>query len=156
MTSLYHHTQIGYTIIFPLLMVCVILITLAPSPPPEIFFPLFAVGAVLVIGVFSSLTIELTETHFMIRMGIGIFRKRIPLSEIITCTSTHRFLPIFGFHLTLRGWVFHVSGFTFVEITYKNGRHLFLGSDEAEDVCIALRKAISQCSQDTLQRVRAM
>jgi hypothetical protein len=143
-------------IIIPLIIFIAIMVTVPLSNVPELFLPLIVLGTVIIIGLFATLTIEVTDMHLKFWLGIGIFHKRIHISDITSCKPTHTFIPAYGIHLTHRGWLYNVSGFTLIEITLKNGKRLLLGTDESEDLCKAITKRITIVSQSTPQNVRSI
>jgi hypothetical protein len=142
-------------IIIPLIIIIVLVVTLPLSNVPELFLPLIVLGSVIIIGLFATLTIEVTDMYLNFRFGIGIFHKHILISDMISCKPTHTLIPMVGIHLTLRGWFYGVSGFTMVEITLKNGKRLLLGTDESEDLSSAISKALTIDSQSAPQNIRS-
>jgi hypothetical protein len=152
---LYHHTQIGYMVIIPFIIVIVILLVLPISNVPELFFPLIALGIIIILGLFATLTIEVTELHLNFWFGIGIFRKRILISDITSCKPDHIWMPNYGIHRTRRGWLYNVSGFKLVEITLQDGKRLLLGTNEVEDLCNAIMKAITISAKSIQHNIRS-
>jgi hypothetical protein len=138
----YRHTQIGRTIIVIVSIATGLLAALfVMRRQLEPLIPVFVVF-VLAMSLMSSLTIEVTLSTLRFYFGLGIIRRRIPLAEIERWKETHTsLLSGWGIHLTLRGWLYNVSGFTAVEITLKNGRRVTLGTDEPSRLCAALEEA---------------
>jgi len=75
--SLYHHTQIGYVAILLLIICLSILMVLPLSNVPPLFLPIVIAAAVIMLGLFSTLTIEVTEEHLKFWFGIGLIHNRI-------------------------------------------------------------------------------
>jgi hypothetical protein len=70
-------------------------------------------------------------------------RKKVAITEVKDAAVTKiRFIHGWGVHLTGRGWLYNVSGFHAVEIALKSGKSFLLGSDEPEQLCSAIRRAI--------------
>ena len=151
---LYKHTQIGYMVIIPLIITLVVAGALPHSTMPFIVLPLVVLGLILIIVLFASLTVEVTEEHLKFWFGIGIIHKRVCISDIESCKRTRTFLPGWGIDLTRRGWRYNVSGFNLVEITLKNGKRFLLGTDEVEDLTSALTKALLRSTKNIQHRVR--
>ena len=152
--SLYHHTQIGYVAILLLIICLSILMVLPLSNVPPLFLPIVIAAAVIMLGLFSTLTIEVTEEHLKFWFGIGLIHKRVRISDIESCTPSRTFLPNWGIHLTHRGWLYNISGFTVVKIKLKNGKQFLLGTNEAEDLSIALSKLLSLTEKSTSRDAR--
>jgi hypothetical protein len=106
---------------------------------------LLVVAAILGISalLFSSLTIELSDRSLSWRFGFGLLRKQVATTEIRNAVVTKtRLIHGWGVHLTRNGWLYNVSGFGAVQITLRSGKTFLLGSDEPEQLCSALQRAI--------------
>jgi hypothetical protein len=151
---LYHHTQIGYvTIIAMVICLCVIMVLPLANVPPYVIPISIAVTAIL-LALFATLTVDVTLEEVKFWFGVGLIRKRLRMSDIASCKPSHTLLPSYGIHLTHRGWLYNVSGFQVAELTLKNGKHILLGTDEAEDVCAAITKAITLSSKSSVYSAR--
>ena len=146
---LYRHTQIGFMVIIPLIIMIGVIVALPLPNVPVLFFPLMILGIVILSSLFATLTVEVTNVHLKFWFGIGLIHKRILLSDSASCNPAHTVLPGYGIHGTRRGWLYNVSGFKLVEITLKNGKRIFLGTDEPEDLCRAITKAIQTSAKLT-------
>ena len=138
MRSLYRHRQIGWTIIIVLGLAALFaaaagLATLRPTL-------LLVVAVTLLTGLlFSSLTIEVTESELVWFFGPGIFKKRVARSEIASAEPAHNsWWWGWGVHLTSGGWLYNVHGLEAVEIIQKDGKRFRLGTDEPEALASAL------------------
>ncbi len=138
MRSLYRHRQIGGTIItvFGLTALFAAAAGLTSARPPL----LFVVAVVIVSGLlFSSLTIEVTESELVWFFGPGFLRKRVLRSEIATAEpARNKWWWGWGVHLTPRGWLYNVDGLEAVEIMQKDGKSFRLGTDEPQALASAL------------------
>ena len=143
----YHHRQFG-TFIVAALAASMIFVSLPLIRGQEFHAIQAQVVLVLLaaIGLFYALTIEIRENTLFIRMGIGLIRRRIPLSEIEQARKIR--IPLwagFGIHgIPGLSWVWNVSGRDGVELTFKKGGRLIVGSDEPE----ALVRAIESSKAD--------
>ena len=92
------------------------------------------------IALFYSLTVEINDSTLIIRMGIGLIQKRIPLSEIRQARKVQ--IPWFagwGIHyVPWRYWVWNVSGLRGVELTLSDGIRFCIGTDEPEALVRAI------------------
>ena len=138
MRSLYRHRQIGWTIIIVLGLAALFaafagLATLRPGL-------LLIVAVTLLTGLlFSSLTIEVTESELVWFFGPGFLKKRVALSGIASATpERNKWWWGWGVHLTPRGWLYNVDGLAAVEIVQRNGESFRLGTDEPQVLAQAL------------------
>lgn len=126
----YKKTQYGSVIVgFCLLPLGVIYSFDGPSE--EFLFSLLIIAAV--ISVFGYLTVIIDKTQLKIRMGIGLFRKTIPLNDITETRTTK--IPWWigwGFRYHLGRMIFNVQGFKGVEVFLKNNQVVVIGSAEPE------------------------
>ncbi|NLF38566.1 hypothetical protein GX586_03930 [bacterium] len=139
----YAHTQRGTVILTALAggaVVCLAIMLIKDVPG---FAPFIVAGIMAVTGVmFSTLTIEIAGDSLRWRFGPGLIRFREPLGGIARAEPTRTsFWCGWGIHLTLRGWLYNVSGFDAVLVTRKNGRTFLLGTDEPEKLSAAINEA---------------
>ncbi|MBM4160319.1 MAG: hypothetical protein FJ217_04375 [Ignavibacteria bacterium] len=139
---MYKHTQIGYVIIvFFAVAAAVMIPVLTTSGRVIMVIPVVAAVAVL-LALFSTLTVEVTDKQLRFKFGIGLFRKSVPLNEIVSWTETRNsWLYGWGLRVTFRGWLYNVSGVHAVEITLRTGKKFRLGTDEPEELSRALASA---------------
>ena len=75
--------------------------------------------------------------------GPGSFRKSLPLAQIEQCQPTkNAFWHGFGIRMRGTGWLYNVSGLLAVEIKLKSGSSVWLGTDEPNFLCDAIRDAM--------------
>jgi hypothetical protein len=141
MMSDYRHTEAGRIVIVPMALVAVIALTLAAIQPHRIWISIFVV-AVALLTLFATLTVEIRDGALCVRFGVGLIRRRIPLSRIRSVSTVRT--PWYwgwGIRLTPRGWLWRVSSPDSVEIEFDDGHHFLLGSDEAARLVDAIRAA---------------
>jgi hypothetical protein len=92
--------------------------------------------------IFSTLTITVDDERLAWHYGAGLFRKSVPLSEIVSAepTTTVR-LEGWGIHLTTRGWLYNVAGRQAVLVTLRDGKRFMVGTDEPDALVQALHGA---------------
>jgi hypothetical protein len=94
----------------------------------------FSVVYLLVLmWIFRSLTIEISDTELRWHFGSGWPRRRVPLSAIVSAKPIRTsVMNGWGIHYTRRGRLYNVSGFGAVAIRLRSGRIFCLGTDEPE------------------------
>jgi hypothetical protein len=146
---IYSHRQVGTLILIALLIPLAFSVWLGlgmPGPLVGVRLITLLAGALLAVcaWLFSSLTVEITETELRWHFGSGLIRSRVALADIESCTLTRtRLIEGWGIHLTSRGWLYNVSGWRAVHIRLKTGRPFMLGTDEPEELIFALRDALA-------------
>lgn len=138
----YRHTQVGY---ISLLIVCVVfaLLLWSTAQTGEPALAVVTVILAITLAIFSRLTVVIRDGVLEVFFGGGFIRRRIPLERIrnVREVSTPWFYG-WGIRLTPWGWLWNVSGGDGVELEFHDGRKFRIGSDEAERLAEALRRAI--------------
>lgn len=139
----------------PALLICTavapVLLSLIVPAPPTI---LALISTILVACgyVFSSLTIRVNDRMLNWSFGPGVFRKEVPLTEIMNAEVTRtRWFDGWGIHLTGRGWLYNVAGFGAVLVTRENGKTFLLGTDEPERLRLAILEGARSARQEGRQ-----
>ncbi|MFM7322871.1 MAG: hypothetical protein ACKO5K_15330 [Armatimonadota bacterium] len=101
---------------------------------------LFTCSALML--VMSSLTVEVGPDALRVRYGIGWPRFSFPLDGIEDAVPvrTHPWNG-WGIRLTPTGWLFNVSGLDAVEVRYRTGRRIRVGTDDPAGLAAAIRNA---------------
>ena len=142
----YDHTQTGYV------MVCVLFVTAYAVASSRFFEASSARQISLVISIlllitivaFYKLTITIDDEALCASFGIGLIRKKLPVSEIAGCESIRiRWWYGWGIYLTPDGWLYNVAGWDAVAITLRDGRKFAFGTDDPYGLVAAIRAAIS-------------
>jgi hypothetical protein len=100
------------------------------------------VSAVMVIAclLFSSMTTTVSDEKVVVSFGIGLIRKRIPLSRIMGAETVRS--PLYygwGIRLIPNGMMYNISGSYAVELTFNDSDRIFrIGSKKPS----ALREEI--------------
>lgn len=104
-------------------------------------------GLLLVLFAVLRLTVEVRESVLSVRF-FPLLRKEIPLAEIAECEA-RAYRPIreyggwgikYGFK---RGWAYNVRGNRGVQLRLRNGKKILVGSQRAEELAAAIRRARS-------------
>lgn len=143
----YQHTQAGTLIRFALGIPSLGLVSLSFFVlQPASFIMAFA-GAILGLSalLFHSLSVSMDEKYLHVKMGIGLIRTKIPLSEISDAYQVkNKWYHGFGIHALDKGFIFNVSGMKAVEIVLKSGKILRIGTDEPKILAGAINGEISK------------
>jgi hypothetical protein len=95
---------------------------------------------------FSSLTTEVDATEF--RAGFGPLKlptKRAALEEIAgVLPARTSILTGWGVRITMRGWLYSVSGRNAVIIGLRNGKQFLIGTDDPTGLADAINNALPQ------------
>ena len=137
----YRHTQMGTVMIVALAVGIVLILTLflsAGAFHPAQVPALIVLAAAL--ALFYSLTVEIKDHTLICRFGVGLIRKRIPLSEIRQVRAVRNpWYSGWGIRwLPGQCWLWNVSGFRAVELVLKNGKRFRIGTDEPESLVHAI------------------
>ena len=141
----YKHTQIGYLIIFVLIVVILLFgsILSQAGSDPILVVVLFLI--LFLIASFASLNVMIDGNHLRIKFGYGIFRKSFLLREIISARTVKNHW-YYGWGIRVWFWpymlIYNISGFGAVEIKMKNGKIYRIGTDEPEKLEFAIKQAI--------------
>ena len=140
----YRHTQFGwFTLGTTLLVFPVAAAALWSSDPATLVFASIAI--VLVGLLFGWLTVDIDNRRLLIKMGIGLIRRAIPLNNIRAFAPvTNRWYYGWGVRLTPYGMLYNVSGLRAVEILFENGRRVRIGTDEPDALMQALSAATNK------------
>lgn len=138
----YRHRQVSGGLVVIFMIMATFMLALAAIVPA--LGARSAIGGVLVMtvllsAVFSSLTTVVTDEHFIFHFGLGVWRKRVPLSDIrsvrlVRSSPWHGL----GIRLTPHGWLYSVWGLDAVEIELGTGRRFRVGTDEAQPLSDAI------------------
>ncbi len=150
---MYVHTQRGTRTMAALGAGCVLTVLLLFVPSvhavPQARVALWVTFVVLLLSIlmFSSLTITVRDGVLAWHFGPGVFGKSVPLRDVTAAEpTTTSLLAGTGIHLTLRGWLYNVSGRRAVLITMRDGGRFLLGSEEPERLAAAIDAARGRAS----------
>lgn len=101
--------------------------------------------AVLVWGTafMSALTISIEDGFLKLRFGAGAWRKKFALEDIISAKAVKSsFWHGWGIHYTGTAWLYNIAGYDAVEITLKNAKKKWLGTDQPQNLTTAINNAV--------------
>src|SRR6267143_559258 len=127
----YRHTQIGWAMIGPSLIVLVVI--LAALGPQPALLGILLVAIVLPALLFGALTVIVDDSRLSLRFGVGLIRKSFPLDSIRSFKAVRNpWYYGWGIRFTPVGRLYNVSGLSAVDLLLQNGRHVRVGTDEPD------------------------
>lgn len=138
----YRHTQFG-NVIFTGLFATMVVIIIVPLYL-GVFHPVLFAGALILaisLAFFYSLNVQISDGMLFCSFGIGIIRRRIPLTDIQDVHAVKNpWYAGWGIRwMPGQYWLWNVSGFRAVELLLKNGSRFRIGTDEPEALLRALQ-----------------
>lgn len=143
----YRHRQVGWMLL-SLLAAAALTALLLPEgtrrlpsdPVGRILFSVIPLALAVAAAGFTNLTVEVDRERLLLRFGLGLWRRTIPLREV----ESARALKIpwiwgYGIRMAPRGWLYRVGGRDGVDLLLKNGHHAYVGTDDPEGLLSALR-----------------
>ncbi len=99
--------------------------------------------ALVLIGLtFSSLTIVVRDQEVAWWFGLGLPRGHIRLVDLLDASTARTTLwQGWGVHLTMRGWLWNVSGLNAVRLRNARRRTVLLGTDRPQELLDAIARA---------------
>ncbi|MBP8604605.1 MAG: hypothetical protein KBI46_02015 [Phycisphaerae bacterium] len=96
-----------------------------------------------IILMLSGLTVTINDERIRIQFGPGVFWKTYPVNKIADCRPVRNcWWWGWGIRWYIRGWLYNISGLDGVEITFKNGKKVRIGTDQPQSLADAINKAI--------------
>ena len=135
----YRHTQISSILIGILLLVATITVAVQPT---RWSLPLL-LPALVVLLLFGWLTVTVDEGAVALRFGVGLIRRRIPLTTIETWDVVRNpWWYGWGIRVYPGGILYNVAGLSAVQIGLADGRRLRIGSDEPDALAAVLARRL--------------
>jgi hypothetical protein len=138
----YRHTQIGTVIISGIGIILVfILLRFFTNGSLHSGEVVAAFLLVLVLALFSSLSVEIKDNSVTCFFGPGLIRRTMNLVDITEVQSVvNPWFAGWGIRwMPGRCWLWNVSGLRAVELTLKNGKRFRIGTDEPESLVNAIQ-----------------
>ena len=146
----YKHTQKAGVPFYAALAVPVVLgIMFCVSEfPPVGLLVLVVCLLVYLLLMLSSLTVTIDEQFLRVRFGPGVFFRKFPVSEFAGIGLKYTtFIWGWGIRWYFGGWLYNIAGFKSVEIIFKNGKKIRIGTNEPEKLSEAIRQAMRQVAK---------
>lgn len=92
----------------------------------------------------SRLTVEVDDVRVTARFGLPFVRFRWPLAGIASVREVeNRWWYGWGIRRTPHGWLYNVAGLAAVEVVFRDGRKVRLGSDDPGGLARAIRRRLT-------------
>lgn len=136
----YRHTQIGWMMVGPwLALLLIMMVPLFAGRPSRVFLPgvCFLSFGILARG---ALTVIVDDERLLLRFGIGLIRKGIPIDSIRSFSAVRnvRYYGC-GTHSRSGGVVYHATGRGAIDLWLTNGTYVRVGTDDQAGLASALR-----------------
>ena len=142
---MYHHVQMANLLLASLLPAsAALLIGVYAGLFPD-FVLIVVIGLATAVALFSRLAVEVDPEAVTLRFGIGLVRRRFSLTEVEDVQVVrNRWWHGWGIHWFGKGWLYNVSGFDAVQLGYRDGRAVRIGTDEPQQLARAIRGALQR------------
>jgi len=141
----YRHTQMaGWPVLVP--AGGLILASTAVGFGQDIVYGVFlAVFLIVLLGLFFSLTVAVDDRRILLTYGVGLIRKRIPLSQIAAVERVrNKWYQGWGIRLIPGGILYNISGLQAVELIMADDTRVRIGTDEPFKLSGAIHQRIQK------------
>jgi len=140
----YEHTHFGWVTLGSLgggLLFCLISYFCLGYKP---VFLLPAAILLVAVVLFPTLSVRLDDERLVCSFGFGLITRTIAIADIAAAEAvSNKWYWGWGIRITPRGWLWNVSGLKAVELTFQNGKHFRIGTDNPEQLAGALNQSIA-------------
>ncbi len=126
----YKEEQFGWAmnawiLILPFLMLLFYLLEIGDKPMPLYILAIFVVFFLIIFLLFFKLTISVNDKFIVISFGVGIIRKKVPLSEVheVKRVKTSWYNG-WGIHKIKNGMLYNIQGFNAIELSFKSKKSI--------------------------------
>lgn len=142
-TQRYRQTQTGWAIIGAMIAVTAISLPIVAAMDAGTLSLAFVAAILLVLAMFSTLTLVVDDRHLSFHFTFGLIHKRIALADIRHLRPVRNpWYYGWGIHRYPGGVLYNVSGLQAVEVLLQGGTRLRIGTDEPNAVCHAIEAVI--------------
>ncbi|MCK4404747.1 MAG: hypothetical protein KAW02_06600 [candidate division Zixibacteria bacterium] len=107
--------------------------SLGDRPAPSWFYLAFILLFLILMALFSTLTVTGFPNYIEIKFGIGLIRKKFYYKDIRSCSvQKNPFLYGWGIRKIPGGWLYNVSGSMSVQLDMKDGKMYRIGTAEPQ------------------------
>ncbi len=138
----YHHRQLGaLTLIIGAVSVFLLAALLYFVEPHPVGIAVLIL-LVVCFSLFSTLTVEVTETVILVKFGPGLIRKKFPLNAVRSAQAVrNEWYYGWGIRTLPKGLLYNVSGLDAVEIEMADGGVHRIGTDEPTELLRVIQDA---------------
>ena len=140
----FRRTQVSVSFFVELLIVGGVAGVFVTWATDDRLYVVLAVPAAMLVlaALFYALTIEVAAGEVSFAFGPGLIAGRYRIADIASVeVVTNPWYYAFGVRGIPGGWLFNASGFQAVELTFRGGRKIRLGTDRPEELKAAIEQA---------------
>jgi len=101
------------------------------NPGPSVLYLGFAIFFLILLSLFSHLTVTGYTNYLKIKFGIGLIRKKFYYKDIKECSiQKNPWYYGWGIRKIPEGWLYNVSGSWSVQLNIKDGKKYRIGTEE--------------------------
>lgn len=146
----YRHTQTGWVTLTGMAAGLVIVGVALVNADENGIALVVLVLLIVAMATYSSLTVTVADDTLELRFGPRLVRKRYRLADVESSRVVrNRFYYGWGTRLTPHGWLYNVSGLDAVEVEFKTGKKVRIGTDEPQTLDAAIREAVHASNRRT-------
>ena len=143
----YYHTQKGTLIKILMAGIILILLCIAGAngwnAPLKFWWYGIVVLLIILMWLFSSLTVEVEDEELKHWFGPGFWKKAYALQDIESVKQVRNsWIFGWGIRITPHGWLYNVSGLDAVQIQLCSGRKFRIGTDDPQGLFDAISQNI--------------
>jgi hypothetical protein len=154
MQAFYKKRQTGWFIIPPFILVILFMMYIiyrqevlgkpfGEHPGPTIMYFGLTIFFLILLSLFSHLTVTGYMNYLEIKFGIGLIRKKFNYKDIKDFSiEKNPWYYGWGIRIIPGGWLFNVSGFQTVQLNMKNGKMYRIGTDEPKRLAEFIKSRI--------------
>ena len=127
-----------------ILLACLVLAAVFGGQDPKALWVFLGVSLSLLLGLalFHSLTVQVDRNSIRLRFGIGLIRKTYDMTRVQEARVVrNHWYNGWGIRVIRGGWLYNVSGFDAVEVSFSNGKLCRIGTDEPKRLLRAIQSA---------------
>ena len=115
------------------------------DPAQAIIFGIVVLTLLICLLIFYKLTIYVDNTYVSFRLGAGLVKKKYLIADIKSCRPVkNSFIYGIGIRKIPNGWLYNVSGFGAIELTFRNKKSVVrIGTDNPEKVSESINRFIT-------------
>jgi len=114
------------------------------KPAPSLVYLGIILLLLILLALFSNLTVTGFPTYLEMKFGIGLVRKKFEYQDIKSCSiQKSPWYYGWGIRKIPGGWLYNVSGLWCVQLDMKNGKIYRIGTDDPEKLVEFIKSRLS-------------